>query len=336
LRDVARRSLARSWIGAAALLGLPAAAPALADATPLALSNQAVLARVHGVPVAQPARLLAPAQSQWLLTSTLANTFSKDASGNEAIFLDGETEELRLQWRHGFAWSGHGFELFAALPWVHHGGGFLDHAIIEFHKLFGMPQGNRTRFRNDQLRYAYLEGDRMLLEFEHSESGIGDLQLGIGGVLSQSDAHALSARFYVKLPTGDADRLTGNDATDVSAALHYARALWGGDFDAAIGVVALGDGEVLKSKQRDAAAFGHAAWAYPWSAALDVVVQLGANSGFYHNTDLTELGDALYLGVGTRYRLTPRYAVEFSVIEDILVDSAPDVVFQLALRYTTN
>jgi len=303
------------------------------EAIPLALSNQAPLARMYGVPTPLPARLLAPATSQWLLTSTLANTFSKESSTQEAIFLDGESEELRLQWRHGMALGGTALELSAALPWVHQGSGFLDHSIVEFHKLLGLPQGNRTRFKNNQLRYAYRDGDR-LVEFEHSGGDIGDLQLGLGAALSQSADHALSARVYVKLPTGDADQLSGSDATDVTAALHFAQALWGGGFDAALGVVALGDGEVLVDKQRDYAAFGHAAWSYPWSPALDLVVQLGANSSFYSDTDLTELGNAAYLGVGTRYCVTPSWAVEFGVIEDILVNSTPDVGFQLALRYS--
>lgn len=304
------------------------------DATPLALSNQAPLARMYGVPSAMPAQLLTPSHSQWLVTSTLSNTFSKEGSTREAIFLDGESEELRLQFRRGVVIGGHALELSAALPWVHHGSGILDRSIVEFHDFFGMPQGNRTRFNNNQLRYAYRDGNRLLLEFEHSGAAFGDLQLGVGTTLSQSADSTFSARIYLKLPTGDADRLSGSEAADVSTALHYAQGLWGGGFDGAIGVVALGDGEVLEDKQRDYAAFGHASWSYPWSQALDLVVQLGANSSFYRDTDLTELGDAAYLGVGTRYRATSEWAVEFGVIEDILVNSAPDVGFQLALRYS--
>jgi len=110
--------------------------------------------------------------------------------------------------------------------------------------------------------------------------------------------------------------------------------LWGGGFDCALGVVALGDGDILEGKQADYAGFGHIAWSYPWSATLDVITQVGANSSFYQDTNLTELGDAMYVGVGTRYRATPAWAVEFAVIEDLLVNSTPDVGFQLALRYT--
>jgi len=304
------------------------------DVTPLALSNQAPLARIYGVPPPQPARLLEPSTSQWLLTSTLANNFSKEGSTREAIFLDGETEELRLQWRHGLQLGEQALELFVALPWVHQGGGFLDHSIVKFHDLLGLPQGNRTRFDSNQLRYAYRDGDQLLLEYENSGGDIGDLQLGIGAALSQSDDHALSARLYVKLPTGDADQLSGSDGTDVTAALHFSQALWGGGFDGALGVIALGDGEVLKSKQRDFAGFGHAAWSYPWTAGFDVMAQVGANSSFYRDTNITELGNAMYVGVGTRYRVTSAWAVEFAVIEDLLVNTTPDVAFQLALRYS--
>lgn len=304
------------------------------DVTPLALSNQAPLVRLYGVPAAQPARLLAPDASQWLLTSTLANTFSKDATDREAIFMDGESEEVKLQWRYGLELDGKSLELFAALPWVHHGGGFLDHSIVEFHDLLGLPQGNRTRFDNNQLRYAYRDGNDLMLDFEQSGGAFGDLQLGVGAALSQTDAHTVSARVYVKLPTGDDDHLSGSGAADITLALHYAQPLWGGGIDSAFGVVALGDGDVLAQKQRDFAAFGHLAWSYGWSQSLDLIAQLGANSAFYDDTDMTELEGALYLGLGTRYRVTPAWAVEFSVVEDILVNSTPDIVLQLGLRYT--
>lgn len=304
------------------------------DATPLALSNQAPLARLYGAPAAQPARLLAPDTSQWLLTSTLANTFSKDATDNEAIFMDGESEELKLQWRHGLQLGGKSLEVFAALPWVHHGGGILDHSIVEFHQLLGLPQGNRTRFDNNQLRYAYRESNDLMLDFEQSGGALGDLQLGLGAALSQTEAHALSARVYVKLPTGDADHLSGSGAADVTVALHYSQPLWGGGVDGAFGVVALGDGDVLAQKQSDYVAFGHLAWAYGWSQSLDLIAQFGGNSAFYDDTDMTEMEGALYLGLGTRYRVAPAWAVEFTVVEDILVNSTPDIVLQLGLRYT--
>jgi len=317
------------------LLALVALTPAAfaGDVTPLALSNQAPLVRIYGVPPPQPARLLDASTSQWLLTSTLANNFSKEGSTREAIFLDGESEELRLQWRHGLLLGDQALELFAALPWVYQGGGFLDHSIVKFHDLLGLPQGNRTRFDNNKLRYAYRDGDR-LYEFEQSGGDIGDLQLGVGASLSQSDDHALSARLYVKLPTGDADHLSGSEGTDITAALHFSHALWDGGFDGALGVIALGDGKILKEKQRDYAGFGHAALSYPLTAAFDVMMQVGVNSSFYRDTSITELGNAMYLGVGTRYRVAPAWAVEIAVGEDIVVNTTPDVTFQLALRYT--
>lgn len=309
-------------------------APALLWAAPLALSNQAPLARLYGVPAALPAQLLAPGATQWQLTSTLANTFSKDTTHDEAIFLDGESEELRLQWRHGIVRGTTALEFGAMLPWVHHGSGILDHTIVEFHDLAGLPQGNRTKFEADRLRYAYRDGDRLLLEFEDSGAALGDLQLSAGWALLPVRGHTLALRLHVKLPTGDADRLTGSGATDVAAALHMSHTLLGGELDVAAGVAALGKGDVLRAKQRDVAAYGHAAWAYPWSADVGAIVQLGFNSAFYQDTDLAELNGAAWLGLGARYRIANEWALDLALIEDVMINSTPDVGFQLALRYT--
>ena len=59
--------------------------------------------------------------------------------------------------------------------------------------------------------------DDLLLDFEQSGGAIGDLQLGVGAALSQRDGHALTARLYLKLPTGDAEHLSGSEATDITA-----------------------------------------------------------------------------------------------------------------------
>lgn len=322
------------YAAAVCCAGSGLAPPALAQQLdPLLLRNPSVLTRLYGLPVVLPARLLAPEQSLWQAGVTLANTFSRDADSREAVFLDGELTELKLLWRGGASIGEQQLEFSAMLDAVHHGGGVLDHGIEQFHSSFGLPQGNRKRFDNDGLRYAYRDGDALLLEFEQGGSALGDLQLGTALRLFEDAQRVATARLTLKLPTGDADRLGGSGAADVALALHAGAALWGGQLDAAGGAVLLGDGDVLADKQRDAAAFGHVAYVYPWSSAVALLVQLGGNSGVYADTAMTGLEDSAFMALGTRWRVHRHWSLEAALTEDILVNSVPDVAFSLGLRY---
>jgi len=300
---------------------------------PLALRNPSALTRLYGIPVAQPAALLPSQASLWQLNTSVANTFSRDSDANEAIFLDGELTQLQLGWRHGVAVGSQALEVYTALEAVHHGGGFLDHSIEQYHSAFGLPQGNRTRFDTNGLRYAYRDGDELQLEFEQGGAALGDLQLGAAYALYQQEQRAVSARLTLKLPTGDADQLAGSGAADLALALHGGMPWWRGQLDAAGGVVLLGDGDVLPRKQRDAAAFGHVAYAYPWTPAVALLAQLGGNTAMYADTSMEALKDSAFLAVGARWQLHPAWALEASLIEDILVNSTADVTFSLGLRY---
>ena len=51
-------------------------------------------------------------------------------------------------------------------------------------------------------------------------------------------------------------------------------------------------------------------------------------------SNLTALGaSALLLNVGARWQLTDRWALEAGFIEDIRVETAPDITFQASLRF---
>ena len=52
------------------------------------------------------------------------------------------------------------------------------------------------------------------------------------------------------------------------------------------------------------------------------------------DSNLTPLGDdTLIFTGGVRWRITPVWSVDFSITEDILVDTASDVTFQAGVRY---
>jgi hypothetical protein len=52
------------------------------------------------------------------------------------------------------------------------------------------------------------------------------------------------------------------------------------------------------------------------------------------DSELTALGEEALLGtLGGRWRFANNWALDFSLIEDLLVETAPDVTFQASIRY---
>ena len=53
------------------------------------------------------------------------------------------------------------------------------------------------------------------------------------------------------------------------------------------------------------------------------------------DSELTALGDeAVMLSLGGRWRFSPHWALDVSFIEDVQVETAPDITFQASLRYS--
>ena len=52
------------------------------------------------------------------------------------------------------------------------------------------------------------------------------------------------------------------------------------------------------------------------------------------DSDITGVGDDAFMAtVGFRWRFAKQWSVDASIVEDIKVESAPDVTFQASLRY---
>src|SRR5690606_29732718 len=110
--------------------------------------------------------------------------------------------------------------------------------------------------------------------------------------------------------------------------------LWGSAFagHANAGVLWLERGDVLGALQEDQVWFASAGVSWAAGDNWRLKAQLEAHTAFYDSA-LKELGDdSLQLVLGGSVRLTPRWLLDLAISEDLAVDTAPDVVFQLALR----
>jgi hypothetical protein len=281
------------------------------------------------LPAALPARV---ARESWTVAMDLnwASTALAQRAGTEQLIVDAETREARVTIGH--AWSS-GFAAQLELPYRYTGGGVLDDAIDSWHDFFDLPEGARATLPTDRIRIAYARNGAVLLDVDSSASGLGDVSLDFAYSLHSTAATAVAAWLSIKLPTGDAERLTGSGATDVSLAItgeHQLNEDW--SLFAQVGFTRLGDGDRMTAQQRDTVWSGLAGVGWRAWRGLELKAQLDAHSAVFDEADLDFLGDALVLTVGGDYRFASGWQFDVAVSEDIAVESASDVVFVFGLR----
>lgn len=320
-----KRTLKRH-VRVALLLALPWSAGASAwDALPA--YNQNTLARTFALPVIGQSSVLAVSQSTFTADYDLTTEYYNDSRGNESIIVDGETSGFALGWRQGI---GNDVELVARLPVLVVGGGFMDHFVEEWHKTFGLPNGNRELAQDNQRQYTYTVDGTPVVDVRKSGTTLGDVQLGAGWKLNDDAA----VRAMVKLPTGSDSKLTGGN---------WGGALWG-DFGlpfekgsrwdgfASFGATFAEKADAFKDQQRSFAAFGGVGLGYFLTRNLEMRGQLYAHSPLYKDSELPGLKrSALQLTLGGSYRWSPKVSMDIFFQEDPVTYSSPDFSLHLGV-----
>lgn len=328
-RNGMRRAL-HCTCGTLALLavGLMPVPASYADA--LLTRNQAPLLASFGFPSVLPARLPGKGETGFAATLNWANAAAVETEDRYAFTVDGELRELRIRFEHSF---GPHFAVMAELPWREVSGGSLDTVVEDWHQLLGLPNGSRVRLPRNELLIEYRQDDVLLLQLDREASGIADMPVAIGYQLPTSDRRALAAWLSVKLPTGEANGFTGSGATDFAVSLAGESRLadrWQlfGQVDA----VWLGRGEVLPARQEQFAWSALAGLSWNAWRALDLTVQLHANSRVFDVVATDFAGDAVVLGFGGSYRSSGGWRFDVGVSEDLDVKASPDASFNFAVR----
>jgi hypothetical protein len=92
------------------------------------------------------------------------------------------------------------------------------------------------------------------------------------------------------------------------------------------------EGRVLPQQQRNQVAFATFGISRMIFPHLIVSGQLDAQTPFYDYTQFRQLNSYPIQGlVGVRWELAPRSFLEFSISEDLIVDTSADIVFGLSL-----
>lgn len=331
--------VSRKLLAPAALTALFAALPATppAAAEPLYDGDVGVLTGIYRLPDSTEGATLVPAGTvAWSLTSVKSSHATIERAPGELLELDGETTRFELD--IAFRATGR-IELGLQLPYLRHSSGSLDSLIDSWHSVIGVTGGDRTRQPEDAIGFLYETDEATRLDVTRGSDGVGDLRLYGAWQLQDSPTRSVAIRAGVTLPTGKAEELLGSGGVNWSLGLV-------GDYDLGriaegprltafyrIHVNRLGSPEFLADIHRDFVGQLSGGFGLELTRRIEFRLQAMARSPVY-DSSIEILGDpALTLTVGANFKLTPRYVLSLGIAEDIKVNSAPDVAFQLGVHY---
>lgn len=318
----------RLWFG---LLGCLLALPSAAAAEPLYAKNLSPVAGLLGLPSPRAAELTGSGNWQFAAHVGIASHFAVDSNSREAVNLDGETWRAAFDFRYGLTGQ---WELQLELPVLSQDGGSLDSLIDGWHDLWGMPDGGRKDVPRDRLdfRYGSASGGFAL---QDSAGGVGDVTLALHRALYRDDSWQLSAGVGYKFASGRERDFLGSGAEDVFAVFRAGHAAPGSRFrwQGQAGYLRAGSSDLLGPAQERNLWFAGVGMDWAWLDALSLLLQVDSHSAPL-DSSLTALGGtALLLTAGARWRFSEHWALDLGFVEDIRVETAPDVTFQASLRY---
>lgn len=326
-------------VAAACVIGLMTSAVVSAmEIVPFDSTNQNPLVQIYGLPGAGNALLLPEGRTEVGLNAVLSSNYAVDDYPREYIILDGETTRFTLMARYGLLPR---LEVGVKIPYIGHGGGFLDSFIEGFHSAFGLPQGGRDQAPRNRLRYRYRRNGADKVRVDNSNSGIGDLALTTAFQLYQRGGETrqgLALNLGLKLPTGDSDQLRGSGGTDIALWLSgktesmlASGSIWG--VYGSVGVLYLTEGNVLPEQQKSWAGFGTLGLGWAPLSWLVLKVQADGHTPLFNGSDLDEVAaNASQLIAGGTIGLSEKTTLDIGLSEDLNGKASPDVGFYLTLR----
>jgi hypothetical protein len=260
-------------------------------------------------------------------TLSLTNTINVENRPQESVFIDGESDVVRLTYENTL-WQSWRYRF--TVPIIHDSGGFLDSVVASWHRLFGLPQGQRPFYPKGEIVYSY--SGRGNVDITQSQTGIGDISGDIGwyGV---DDAHR-TVSFWGGLaaPTGSASKLTGDGAWDGAVWAHGALRWPKWQLAAELGLVQPFGDEIFAGYAHKTSAFARFAATRALGSQWSVRAQLDGQSGRVEDSGIRLLGPSLELSIGAVRRLGEHWRLEFGFAEDAAVNTAPDITFFLGIR----
>jgi hypothetical protein len=138
--------------------------------------------------------------------------------------IDMEMIRSTMELKYGiFPW----IEIGVSIPFVYGYGGALDHTILEVENLFDQERHLRREEsdfgRTNEYTFDVRNNGKTFIGGKERSSGLGDVALRVKGkILEEGNlVPGVSARFLVKIPTGDEDRALGSGKADYGVGLLF-------------------------------------------------------------------------------------------------------------------
>lgn len=312
-----------------ALFGVQAQANSGSPA-PFYVGDMSPLTFSYGAPRSAMPAYLDAGQWQSHVSLDIANSTHIEKNDQENLLLDAETTYLMLALEYGLSYD---WDMRFELPLVHHGKGFLDSTIDNYHQRFGFSEGARPRVDNDQINIQYQNAGEQQIDIHNAVSGVSDVSLSFVRSVRSSYEDTLSYGIKFKLPTGDENKLTGSGTLDTAIWASGANAISGRTRHyMSLGVVYTGDKKgLLASVRENGYGFLNYGIAHQVSPAVELKAQVDAHSDIY-KTDTKLLGHSVTLSLGGTVALSATTDLDLAFTEDIAVESAPDISFHMNFR----
>jgi hypothetical protein len=316
------------------LLSLGLVALPLAAYEPLYVKNLSPVTGLLGLPSQRYAGTESEGELGVALHSSIANNYILDTNSREYLNLDGETLRFALDLRYGLAQD---WDLQLEVPWLEQSGGHLDRLIDDWHDLWGMSDGGRSKVPRDLLDYQYASTFARGFQLDDDSSGLGDITLALNYAFFHDDDSVAALALGYKFGVGDEDKFLGSGGDDQFLALRFSGnhlsslpLRWHGQ----VGYLRAGDSDLLDGIQEQNLWFAGLSLDWVVAENWSLLAQVDSNAA-PTDSGITALGDtAATLSGGARWRFAPRWSVDASIVEDIVVETASDVTFQLSLRYS--
>ena len=309
---------------------LPLTASAEVIHEPLWVENLSPLAQLVALP-SQRSADIKEALSVSVHTE-IATHFISQALERERVFFDGETQKhsVGLRWDLSPQW-----ELSAHLSFIKHDGGFVDSYVNRWHDFFGISDGGRSTLPEDQIRFQF-DGSEQQSLLDRPVSGQSDSTLELSYVAERQQALQIAYAVGYKASNGASERWLGSGADDLYAVARFSGAhrshlplYWHGQF----GVTRVGESALLGAQQKDWLWFTGLSAEWLLNDRWSLIAQLDSHSALI-NSDVDAIGEtAGMLSLGLRRQLGRQWALNVSFTEDIVVESAPDIIFQASLHF---
>lgn len=318
-------------LGAGLLAG--GAAWAAPSAPPfLATSNLQPLAAVRGLPrdTATRPESVAALRVDWASHSV------HGSRGGETVALDGETRRYTLALG---APLGAGWGARLELDYLAHSGGVLDPMIEDWHRFFGLPQGERPNQPHHRVRYIHTgaDGEAHVLQ-DRDVAGAGDAAGTLTYRLTGEGETGLGLGGRLEAPSGKADPLLGSGSWEAAAWLggDWGQAMSWGRYrlHGALGALWSQRGEVLPQRARRRAPFGRVAGTWEPRPGWTLLAQLDGHGPLYRGGPTPLGAPAAELRLAGRAPLPRGLRLTLGFSEDIAVATAPDITFHVRLRRT--